>query len=157
MVEPLLAMGQAMAPFLQGDQSAGWEVIQQRGRVLPGEAQQAPHSFGGAPLQELIEGFRAEQGLQAFGHPLPQGLGDQRRVAGGRQPHPINRIQGALAGRIEFPQFLQLLAKELQAHRQLGADGKEIDDVAAAAPGALLLDGGNPLIAEARQGGRQLL
>ena len=146
-----------MAPLLQGDQGAGGQVIEQRGRLLPGQPQQPPHSFGGAALQQQLQGCGAEQALEALGHPLPQGVGDQRRVAGGGEPHPLDRIEGALAGRIEFPQLLQFLAEQLKPHRQLGADRKEVDDVAAAAPGALLLDGRDPLVPEPRQGVAQLL
>ena len=39
MVKPLLAMGEAMAPFIDGDQGAGRQVIEQGGRLAVGQPQ----------------------------------------------------------------------------------------------------------------------
>ena len=152
MVKPLLAMGEAMAPFIDGDQGAGRQVIEQGGRLGVGQPQEAPHAFGGAALQQLVEGLGAEQLLQPRRHRLPQGIGDQGAMAGGSEAHHLNGIEGALAGGVKFPQFFELFAEKFQPHRQFGAHRKDIDNVAAAAPAALLLDRGDPFVAEAAEG-----
>ena len=152
MVKPLLAMGQAVAPFIDRHQGAGRQVIEQGGWLGIGQPQQAPHAFGGATFQQLVEGLGAEQLLEPRRHRVPQGIGDQGAMAGGGEAHHLNGIQRALASGVKFPQFFELFAEELQPHRQFGAHRKDIHNVAAAAPAALLLDRGDPLIAEAAEG-----
>ena len=73
-------------------------------------------------------------------------------MAGGGKPHHLDHIEGALAGGVKFPQLFELLTKKFQPHRQLSAHRKDINDVAAAAPAALLLDRGDPFIAQAAEG-----
>ena len=51
MVKPLLAMGEAVAPLIDGDQGVGRQIIQQGGRLLPGQAHQPPHALRGAPFE----------------------------------------------------------------------------------------------------------
>ena len=53
---------------------------------------------------------------------------------------------------IEFPEFVEFFAEKLQPYREFTADGKNIDDVSAAAPGSLLIDARDALIAQMRQG-----
>ena len=95
--------------------------------------------------------------IQLIGQVGPQRIRHQRPIAGGRDPHQINSIEGALGGGVKLPQLLEVFTEELQSHRQLSADRKQINDVAAAAPAALLLNGGNPLVAQAGEVGGQLL
>ncbi len=156
-VEPLLAVGQALASLIHGDQGGAGQVVEQGGRLLPGQTHQAPHPLGRAPLQQLLEGLWGQQLGERLRHRLAQGIGDQRPVARGGEAHRLDRIEGALGGGIELPQLLQVFTEELQPHRQLGAHREHIDDVAAAAPAALLLDRRHPLVAEAGEGVGQLL
>ncbi len=156
-VEPLLAVGEALAPPVDRHQGAGREVVEQGRRPLPGQTHQPPHALGGAALQEQVEGGRVQQLLQTLGHPLPQGLGDQGGITGGGEAHLLHHIEGTLAGGIELPQFLQVLTEELQPHRQFGTHREDVDDVPPAAPGAFLLDRRHPLVAQAGQGEGQVL
>jgi hypothetical protein len=156
-VEPLLAMGQAMASFIDGDQAVGRQVIEQGGRLVKGQAQQAPHALRGAAFEQLVEGFGAQQLVEPIGHGVAQGIGDQRAVAGGGEAHHLDGIEGALAGGVKFAQLLQLLAEELQPHRQFGAHRKDINNVASATPAAFLLDCGDPFVAQAAEGLAQVL
>ena len=50
--------------------------------------------------------------------------------------------------RVKLPELLQFFAKKFQTDRQLSADREQIHNVAAAAPAALLLNRGNPLITQ---------
>ena len=86
---------------------------------------------------------------------MAQGLGHQRREAGGGETHLLDGVKGALAGGVEFAQLLEILTKEFEANRQFGTHRKQVDDVAAATPAALLLDAWHLDVAEARQGGGQ--
>ena len=95
--------------------------------------------------------------IQLIGQVGPQRIRHQRPIAGGRDPHQINGIEGALGGGVKLPQLLEVFTEELQSHRQLSADRKQINDVAAAAPAALLLNGGDPLVAQAGEAGGQFL
>ena len=140
MVEPLLAMGKAMAPFIHRNQGVGGEVIEQGSGLAPGQPHQAPHPLRGTAFEQLIGGFGPQQILETIGHGVAEDVGDQGGVAGGGEAHHLNGVEGALAGGIEFPQFFQFVAEQLKPHRQLCAHGKHIDDVAAAAPAALLLN-----------------
>ena len=148
MVKPLLAVSQAVAALIDGHQTVVGQIVEQAGGPLPGQTHQPAHSLGSAPLQQLLEGLGTQQLLQFSRHLLPQGLGHQRRVTGRGEVNELDRIEGALAGRIELAQLFQSVAEELQPHRQLGADRIEINNVAAAAPVALLLDRRHSLVAE---------
>ena len=81
-------------------------------------------------------------------HRLTQLFRDQRAEAGGRQPQLLHRVEGALAGRVKFPQFVEFVSKELQSHWEFTADGKHVHDVATSAPGAFLVNAGHPFVAE---------
>ena len=95
--------------------------------------------------------------IQLIGEVGPEGISHQGPIAGGCDPHQINSIQRALGGGIKLPQLLEVFAEELQSHWQFSADREQIDNVAATAPAALLLNGGDPLVAQAGEVGGQLL
>ena len=156
-VKPLLGMGETLAPAIDSHQGVGAEVIEQGGRLVPGQAHQPPHPLGGAALQQLVEGLRLEQQLQPIRHRLSQRVGNQGAVAAGGQAHHLDGIEGALGCGVKFPQLVELLAKKLQPHGEFAAHREDIDDVAAATPAALLLDRGHPLVTKPAQGFAQLL
>ena len=75
-VEPLLAVGEAVAPLIDGDQRAVGQVIQQGGRLAPGQTHQPPHPLRRSALQQLFAGLGAEQLIETLGHALAQGIGN---------------------------------------------------------------------------------
>ena len=151
-IKPLLAVGEAMAPLIDGNQGAFGQVVEQRSRLIPGQAHESPHPLRCAPFQQLLAGFGAEELVKALRHALAEGIRDQGPVAARGETHHVDRIEGALAGGVEFPQLLQLLTEEFQTDGKFGADREDVDDVAATAPAALLLDARDPLVTQARQG-----
>ena len=140
MVEPLLSMGQTMASFVDDDATVIVQIIEQGCRGLPGQPHQASHAFWGTPIQQQLEILPSQQTIQGLGHPITQGIGDQRAETGGCQLQLIDRIKRALACGVELSQLVQFFPEELQTHRQFTADGKNINDVAATAPGSFLVD-----------------
>ena len=59
MVEPLLAMGEAMATLIDYHHGGGRQIVQQAGRLAPGHTHQPPHALGGAAFEQLVEGLGA--------------------------------------------------------------------------------------------------
>ena len=157
MVEPLLPVGETVTAFVDDDEAVHAEVVEQRCRFLPGEPHQASHPLRCAPIQQQINLLLLQQTIQTLGHPFAQSVGDQRAETGGCQLQLIDRIKGALAGGVELSELVELLPEELQAHRQLAADGKHINDVAPPAPGPFLVDRGDAFVAQPGEGLPQVL
>ena len=62
-------------------------------------------------------------------------VGRQQELRGGQQDRPLDLPDGALVGRVERPQRIDLVAEELDPDRQLERGREHVDD--AAAPGEL--------------------
>ena len=93
MIQPLLAMGTAMAALINGDAALGRQVIEQGGGLLPGQSHQTTHAFRGSPFQKLRDRLLIEQLLQAIRHGVTQVLGNQRTEARGGQTQAVDRIE----------------------------------------------------------------
>ena len=150
-IEPLLAMGQPVTALIDHNRGRGRQIVEQAGGLPPGQPHQATEPFGCASLQQFFGGLIPQQSIQAFRHGVPQLVGNKRSESSRRQLQPLHRIERTLGGRVKFPEFVQLFPEEFQSHRQFTADRVDVDDVAAATPGSLLVDSGDPFISEAGQ------
>ena len=116
--------------------------------MIPGQPHQATHALGGSPLQQCVELGFVQQPVQAIGHRLPELFGDQGAEPGRCEPKLLDRIEGSLTGRIEFPQLVELITEQFKPDGQLAADGKNVNDVPSPAPGPFLVNGGDLLVSQ---------
>ena len=156
-IQPLLPMRQSLASLIDHHCCGAGQVIEQRRRLLPGQTHQTPHTLGCAALKKFLQGLFAEQAIKPFRHGFPQLVGNQGTEPGGRETQLINRIQRPLRGWIKLTQFVEFFPEEFKTDREFTAHREDIDDVPTTAPGSLLIDGGDPLIAKLGQGFSQIL
>ena len=155
--QPLLAVGQPVTTFINHHRCRVGEIVKEGCRLLPGQPHQPTHTFRCSTLQQLFCGLLAEKLFQSIRHQSAQLIGNEGTEAGRRESQSIDGVQRPLAGRVEFPQLVELFAKKFKSNRKFTADREDVDDVSSTAPASLLLNRRHALVAKVSQRLGQLL
>ena len=103
----------------------GFHVVDERGH-------QGFHAFDGNRVRDGLQHVVGIRNLpdEPF-RPVPHGVGELQFTAGRRPDRADALAVGALVGRVEFSDGVDLVTEELDAHRMWRGWGKDVDDAAA--------------------------